>query len=63
LADSGVVLNALHHAVGLAERHNARLMVVLVMERMPPHLTRLTLHTLRPIRIKEPTAALDRLSE
>ena len=58
---SGVILNAFHHAVGLAERNKARLTVVLVMERIPPYLTQLTPHPLRQIRTKELQAALDRL--
>lgn len=60
---SGVVLKAFHHAVRLAERNNARLTVVIVMERIPPYLTRLTPHMLRQLRIKELQAALDRLCE
>ncbi len=60
---SGGVLKALHHAVGLAERNGARLTVIRVMERIPPHLTRLMPRMLRQIRIREPEAALDRLSE
>ena len=60
---SGVVLKAFHHAVGLAERNNARLTVVIVMERIPPCLTRLTRHMLGQIRIKELQAALDRLAK
>jgi nucleotide-binding universal stress UspA family protein len=60
---SGVALKAFHHAVGLAERNNAPLAVVIVMERIPPYLTRLTPHMLRQVRIKELHAALDRLRE
>ena len=59
---SGVVLKAFRHAVGLAERNNARLTVILVMERIPPYLTRLMPHMLRQVRIEEPESALDRLS-
>jgi len=56
-------LKAFHHGVGLAERNNARLSVVIVLERIPHHLTRLTSHMLRQMRIKELQAALDRLCE
>jgi universal stress protein E len=60
---SGVVHKAFHHAVGLAERNSARLTVIRVMERIPAHLKRLMPHGLRRIRVREPEAALDRLSE
>lgn len=60
---SGLVLQAFHHAVGLAERNNARLTVVMVLERVPPYLTRLAPHKLRQVRIKELQATLDRLCE
>ncbi|MCP3978988.1 MAG: universal stress protein [bacterium] len=60
---SGDVLKAFRHAVGLAERNSARLTVIRVMERTPPHLTRLMPHMLRQIRAREPEAALGRLSE
>ena len=63
VAESGVVLKAFHHAVDLAERNSARLTVIIVMERIPLYLTRLTPHLLRQARIKELKAALDRLSE
>jgi len=63
VAESGVALKAFHHAVDLAERNNARLTVILVMERIPLYLNRLTPHLLRQIRTKELRAALDRLSE
>lgn len=59
---SGGVLKAFHHAVGLAERNGARLTVIRVTERMPAHLTRLMPHMLRQIQVKEPEAALHRLS-
>ncbi len=58
---SGIVLRAFHHAVGLAERNDARLTVILVMERMPAYLTRLTPHLLRQARARELQDALDRL--
>ena len=60
---SGVVLRAFHHAVGLAERNQAKLTVVVVMEPIPPYLTRLTPHILRQNEMKDLKAALDRLSE
>ena len=60
---SGVVLKAFHHAVRLAERNNAQLTVVVVMERIPPYLTRLTPHMFRQARIKEFRASLNRLCE
>ena len=63
VAESRVVLKVFHHAVALAERNDARLTVILVMERIPPYLTRLMPHMLREVRIKEAKAALDRLSE
>ncbi|MEH6823580.1 MAG: hypothetical protein V7629_06705 [Motiliproteus sp.] len=58
---SGVVLKAFHHVCGLAERNNARLAVVLLMEPIPPYLTRLTPHRFRQVRNKETKAPLDRL--
>ena len=56
-------LKAFHHAVGLAERNNAWLTVILVAERMPHYLTRLAPHMLPQIQIEELMAGLDRLSE
>lgn len=60
---SGVIPKPFHHAVDLAERNRAQLTVILVMERIPPYLTRLTPHMFRQVRIKEQEKALDRLSE
>ena len=60
---SGIVLRAFHHAVGLAERNNARLTVVVTMERIPPYLNKLAPHMLQQARIRETKAALDRLCE
>lgn len=60
---SGLILRAFYHAVGLAERNNARLTVVMLLERMPPYLARLAPHKLRQIRIKELQVALNHLCE
>lgn len=60
---SGVVLKAFHHAVGLAERNDARLTVLQVIEKIPPYLNRLTPFMLRQIRLEEHKAALNRLCE
>ena len=60
---SDVILTAFRHAVGLAERNNARLTVIQVMERIPAYLTRLTPHTLQQVRMKEPRGGLAKLSE
>jgi len=60
---SSSVLEAFQHAVRLAERNGARLTVIRVTERIPPHLTRLMPHMLRQIRVREPEAALGGLSE
>ena len=60
---SGIVLKAFHHAVDLAVRNDARLTVILVMERIPPYLTRLTPYLLQQARIEELEAALDKLIE
>lgn len=60
---SGVVLKAFHHAVGLAERNDARLTAVVVMEPIPPYLTRLTPQMFRHARVTELQAALDKLAE
>ncbi|NIA67412.1 universal stress protein [Pelagibius litoralis] len=59
---SGIVLQAFHHAVGLAERNKARLTVILVMERIPAYLTRLTSPTLREAQVKELQATVERLA-
>lgn len=60
---SGLVLQAFHRAVDLAVRNEARLTVIMVMERIPPYLTRLTPHMLRRIQLEERKAALNRLCE
>lgn len=60
---SGVIPESFQHAVGLAERNNARLTVILVMERIPPYLTRLMPHMFPQVRIEELKAALDKLRE
>lgn len=60
---SGIILKAFHHAVGLAERNEARLTILQVIERIPPYLNRLTPLLLRQIRLEEQKAALDRLCE
>jgi len=59
----GMALKAFHQAVDLAERNNAFLTVVLVMERIPPYLTLLKPDVLQRARIKELSVALDKLSE
>jgi len=58
---SGVVLKAFHHAVDVAERNDARLTALMVIERIPPYLTRLTPYMLQQKRMEEQLAALDRL--
>jgi len=63
VAESGAVLRAFYYAVDLAVRNNAQLAVILVMEPIPPYLTRLTPHMLRQARIKELQAALDKLCQ
>ncbi len=61
VAESAAGLKAFHHAAGLAERNKARLTVVLVMEELPPYLTRLTPHMVRQGPTHDPTAALHKL--
>ncbi|MEX2630345.1 MAG: universal stress protein [Tistlia sp.] len=58
---SGLVLQAFHHAVGLAERNNARLTVVMVLEHLPSYLMRPAPDKLRQVQRNELQAALDRL--
>ncbi len=58
---SGIILKAFHHAVGLAERNNAQLTVILAIENIPPYLAQQTPHKLRKARIDELKGALDKL--
>lgn len=60
---SGVILKAFHHAVDLAERNNARLTVIFVMETIPPYIARMTPHKLRQMKMDELDAALDAMIE
>lgn len=60
---SGVVLEAFHHAVGIAERNDARLTVIQVIENIPPYLNRLTPFMFRQVRLEKEQAALNRLCE
>lgn len=57
---SSVLMKAFDDAVELAERNNARLTVILVMEEIPPYLNRLTPYMFRQLRIKEMEALLER---
>lgn len=56
-----LVHSAFHQAVGLAERNDARLTVLMVTEPIPPYLTRLTPHVLRHLRNEEQLAELQKL--
>lgn len=58
---SGVVLNAFHHAVGLAERNNARLTVIFVVKKIPSYRSQVKQQALRQIVIKKLEASLERL--
>ena len=62
-AENSVAVTAFHRAVELADRNNARLTVVLVMEPLPPYLNRRTPQALRQARIRETTAGLKKLCE
>ncbi|WP_422367129.1 universal stress protein [Pelagibius sp.] len=59
---SGIVPPAFHHAVALAERNGARLTVILVMEKVPTYLSRLTSPLLWQARIEQLQASVDRLT-
>lgn len=59
----GVVHAAFHHAVALAQRNQARLTVIVVMEQIPDYLTRLTPRMFLKAQTKEFQAALDSLCD
>jgi len=60
---SGVETKAFHHAVGLAERNNAHLTIIHVIEKIPPYLNRLTPFMFRQVRLERQREALDQLCE
>ena len=60
---SGVVLKAFQQAVDLAERNNARLTVIFVMETIPSHSTEITPQMLRQVRMEELEASLEKLTK
>ena len=61
--ESEVVLEAFHHAVDLVERNKARLTVILVTDRIPSYLTRLTPPILQQVWIKEQKGRSNRSGE
>jgi len=60
---SGAVRGSFDRAAALAQRNNAQLTVIQVIEKIPSYVLRLTPHHLRQIRLDKASAALRRLSK
>ncbi len=58
---SGATQSSFEHAIKLAERNDARLTVIQIIEKIPSYILRLSPHNLRQIRLDEASVALKKL--